>query len=81
MLVKEVDLAVVDTLGDGLSDLMGTSPLNHVEAGPPVLCLGAGRSTDEQAVPELALEVVLLDVIGEEGGDFPDGMMVSFDST
>lgn len=71
MLVEKVDAAIIDTLGDGLSDLMGTPPLNHVEAGPSVLSLGAGRGTDEETVPKLALQVVLLDVVGEERGDFP----------
>lgn len=71
MLVEEVDAPLVDTLGDGLSDLVRAPALNHVEAGPPVLRLGARRRADEERVAELALEVVLLDVVGEEGGDFP----------
>lgn len=71
MLVEEVDAPLVDALGDGLADLVRAPPLNHVEAGPPVLRLGARRRADEERVAELALEVVLLDVVGEEGGDFP----------
>lgn len=73
MLVEEVDAPLVDALGDGLADLVRAPPLNHVEAGPPVLRLGAGRRADEERVAELALEVVLLDMVGEEGGDFPGG--------
>ena len=71
MLVEEVDAALVDALGDGLADLVRAPPLNHVETGPPVLRLGAGRRADEEAVAQLALQVVLLDVVGEERGDLP----------
>lgn len=39
MLIEELDIAVVDTLGNLLSDLMRTSPLDHVEPRPSVLRL------------------------------------------
>jgi hypothetical protein len=41
MLVEEVDVSVVDALGDLLSDLVGRSALDHVEARPSVLSFGA----------------------------------------
>lgn len=74
MLIEKVDATLVDSLGDGLADLVGASPLDHVQLRPAVLGLDTGRGTDEEVVLELALEVVLLDVIGQEGGNFPAGL-------
>ena len=68
MLVKELDAALVDSLGDGLSDLMGRPALNHVQLGPTVLSLSAGGGADEKVVLHLALEVVLLDMVGHRDG-------------
>jgi hypothetical protein len=70
VLVEELDVAVVDALGDLLADLVGTAALDHVEAGPAVLGLGAGGGADEQVVFEFTLEAIPLDVVGEGGGDF-----------
>jgi len=70
VLVKEVDLALVDALGNGLANLVRASPLNHVERSPSAFSLGAGRSATEEAVAHFALKVVLLNMVCEEGGDF-----------
>lgn len=76
MLVEEVDATLVDTLGDGLADLMGTPALNHIKSRPAVLGLSSGRGSDKKAVLELSLQVVLFDVVGEEGGHLPvDGWL------
>ena len=66
MLVEEVDAPLIDTLRDRLADLVRAPPLNHVQRSPPVLGLGAGRRTHEQAVSQLTLQAVLLDVVGQE---------------
>lgn len=73
MFVEKVDGAIVNALGDGLADLVRTPALDHVQAGPAVLRLGARRGSDEERVAQLALQVVLLDVVGQEGGHFPVG--------
>ena len=68
MLVEEIDAPLVNTLSDRLADLVRAPSLNHVERGPPVLSLGAGRGTDEQTISQLPLQAILLDVVGQEGG-------------
>ena len=55
VLVEEVDAALVDTLGNGLADLMGTPALDHIKSRPAVLGLGSGRGSDKKAVLELSL--------------------------
>jgi hypothetical protein len=70
VLVEELDIAIVDAPGNVLADLMGASALDHVEAGPAVLGLGARGGADEEVVFELALESIPLDVVGEGGGYF-----------
>lgn len=71
MFVEEVDATLVDALGDGLANLVRAPALDHIQSRPTVLCLGSGGSSDEETVPELSLEVVLLDVICQEGGNLP----------
>ena len=71
MLVEELDIAIVDALGNILADLMRTPPLDHVEAGPAVLGLGPRRGAYEEIVLELALQSILLHVVGESGWHFP----------
>ena len=71
MLVEEVDATLVDALGNVLADLVRSATGDHVESSPAVLGLGAGRGTDEEAVLELALEAVLLDVVSEHSRDLP----------
>lgn len=63
MLIKKLNIARINSLCNLLSDLVRASPLNHVESGPAVLGLRAGRGSDEQAVLEFALEVVFFDVV------------------
>jgi hypothetical protein len=76
MLVEELDVAVVDTLGDLFTNLMGRPALDHVEACPSVLSLSARRSANEEVVLQLALEVVLLDMIGHGSGNLPAIVLV-----
>ena len=71
VLIKEVDASLVDSLGDGLPDLMRRSALNHIKSRPAVLGLSARGGTDEQGVLQLSLKVVLLNVVGEHGWDLP----------
>lgn len=71
MLVEEVDAARVDALGNVLADLVRASAVDHVESGPSVLSLGTGRGANEERVLELALEVVLLDIVGHGDRDLP----------
>ena len=71
MLIEELDLAIVDALGDLLADLMRAATLDHVEFSPAVLRIRAGRGTHEEGVLQLALQVVLLDVIRQGGRDLP----------
>jgi hypothetical protein len=79
MLIKEFDLTTVDSLGDFLSDLMGTASLNHVQSCPTVLRLGAGRGTDEQIVLQLTLQAVLFDMVGHGNWNHPESS-VSFNN-
>lgn len=71
MLIKKVDLPRVQPFGNRLSNLVRTTALNHVQIGPAALRLGTGRGTHEQLVSQLALEVVLLDMVCQCGGNFP----------
>lgn len=70
MLIEELNLATVDPLGDLLSDLVRAPSLNHVQASPAVLRLRAGGGAHEEGVLELALQVVLLDVVCQGRWDF-----------
>jgi hypothetical protein len=70
MLIEELDVAIVDALGNLLADLVRASALNHVQSRPAVLRLCAGRSANEECVFQLALEAILLDVICQSCGDF-----------
>jgi hypothetical protein len=71
VLVEEVDAARVDTLGDILADLVRASSVDHVERSPSVLGLGTSRGTDKERVLHLALEVVLLDIVGHSSRNLP----------
>ena len=77
MLIEELDLAIVDALGDLLADLMRAATLDHVETSPAVLRLRAGRSTHEEGVLQLALQVVLLDVVSQGGRDLPTSSLAT----
>lgn len=76
MLVEELDLAIVDSLGNLLADLVRATALDHVQTGPAVLSVGTGRSTHEQVVLQLSLKVILLDMVGESSGHDPEGEML-----
>lgn len=65
MLVKEVDATLVDTLGNGLSNLMRSTTVNHVQIRPSVLSIGTRRGTNEKRISQLTLEVVLLNMVGK----------------
>lgn len=69
MLVKEVDSAFVDALGNLLANLMGAPSLNHVQGGPSILSFSTRRCADKQGVPQLPLQSVLLDMVGHIGRD------------
>lgn len=71
VLVEKVDTARVNTLGDVLADLMRASSVDHVERSPSVLGLGTSRCTDKERVLHLALEVVLLDIVGHSRRNHP----------
>jgi hypothetical protein len=55
MLIKELNLSIIDALGDFLSDLVRATAFNHVQASPAILRLCTGRGTHEEGVFELAL--------------------------
>lgn len=71
MLIEELDVAGVDSLGDFLSNLVRAAALNHVQVRPTALGVCAGGGTDKQVVLQLSLEAVRLDVIGQRIGDHP----------
>jgi hypothetical protein len=71
MLIKEIDLAVVDTLGNFLSNLMRASTTDHVQLRPSVFSLGSRGGSDEETVFQLSLEIVFLDMVGKHGWNFP----------
>ena len=71
VLIKKVDLPSVQPLGNILSNLMRTPPLNHVQLSPSTLRLSTRRGTHEQSISHLSFEFVLLDVVCQSGRDFP----------
>ena len=71
MLIEEFDVSIVDALGNLLSNLMRRAPFDHVKSRPPILSFGTRRSTDKEVVLQLTLQIVLLDMIGQGGGDLP----------
>ena len=74
MLVEEFDVAVVDTLGNILADLMRRAALDHIQAGPPILSLGTGGGADEEIVFQFTLESISLDMVGQCSWNFPNGV-------
>lgn len=78
MLVEKVDASRVDSLGNILADLVRASSVDHVESSPSVLGLGTCRGADEEGVLHLALEVVLLNVVGHGSWDLPVGESARF---
>lgn len=74
MLVEEFDVAVVDTLGNILADLMRRAALDHVQAGPPILSFGTGGGANEEIVFQFTLESVSLDMVGQCSWNFSSGV-------
>jgi hypothetical protein len=81
MFVEELDPALIDALGNFLADLVRRPPLDHIKSCPSVFRLGSRRRTDEQRVLQLSLQVILLHMIGEGGGYFPEHLDQSSDIT
>jgi hypothetical protein len=75
VLVEKVDSAVVDPFGNCLANLVRRSALNHIQASPSVLGLSTRGCPNEQAISQLPLQVVLLYVVGEVGGDLSIGLV------
>jgi len=71
VLIEELNVVVVDSLCDIFADLVRSTSLDHVKLSPAVLCLGSRTGANEEVVLELSLEIVLLDMVGEGGGDLP----------
>jgi len=69
VLVEELNVVVVDASCDVFANLMRSTALDHVELSPSVLGLSSRAGTNEEVVLELPLEIVLLDMVGERGGD------------
>lgn len=78
MLVEELDVAIIDALRNLLSNLMRRPPLNHIQPRPSILRLRTRGRADEKIVLELPLEVVLLDMVCQGRGDFPDTAALVF---
>ena len=64
MLIKELDIPLINALCYLFPHLMGRPPLDHIEARPSVLGFGARGGTYEEVVLEFALQAVLFDVVG-----------------
>lgn len=79
MLVKELNIPVIDPFRNLLADLMWTSTLDHIKSGPSILRLGTRRRADEEAVLEFSLEIVFLDVVRKSSRDFSAGSSVPSD--
>lgn len=71
MLVEEIDLASIKPLGNLLADLVRATALNHLQIGPAVLRLGTGRRSHEERIPQFSLQVILLNVVCQSGGNLP----------
>jgi hypothetical protein len=70
MLIEKLDVAVIDSSGDVLADLVGGPPLDHIETRPSVFGFGARRSADEEVEFEFTLQIVFFNMVCEGGGDF-----------
>ena len=69
MLVKELDVSIIDTFSNLLPYLMRTPPLNHIQGRPAILGFSAGRRAHEKRVFKFALQTILLDVVCEHRWD------------
>lgn len=70
MLVEELDITIVDALCNFLTYLMRRTALDHVIAGPSVFSFGPRGRAYEEVVLELALEVILFNMVGKGSRDF-----------
>jgi hypothetical protein len=64
MFVEELDISIVDSTCNFFTHLMRRPPLNHIQPRPSILRLRARRRTHKEVVLELALQIVLLDMVG-----------------
>jgi hypothetical protein len=64
MFIEKLDVAIVDALGNFFANLMRRPALDHVQACPSVLRLSARRSANEEVILELALKVVVFNMVG-----------------
>ena len=70
MLVAHTDAAFVDAGGDVLAGLVRPAAVDHVIFSPAVFGLGTDGGADEQVELPLALQVVLLNVLGNGDGHY-----------
>lgn len=63
MLIEEVDLARINALGNLLAHLVRATALNHLQVCPAILGFRTRRSTHEERVLQLSLQVILLDMV------------------
>jgi len=73
MLVKELYISIVDPLRNRLANLMWCPSLDHVQGCPSILGLSSGGGAHEEGVLQLALQVVLFDMVCEHCWDLPVG--------
>jgi hypothetical protein len=69
MFIKELDIRLINTPGNLLSNLMRAPPLNHIQFRPTILRLSPGGRAHEKGVFHLSLQAILLYVIREHFGD------------
>lgn len=63
MLVEELDVAIVNTLGNFFAYLMRRPSFNHVETSPSVLRLGTRTRAHKKVILQLALKAVTLNMV------------------
>jgi hypothetical protein len=71
MFVKELDVPIVNSLRNGFPNLMRGPSFDHIQCRPAVFRLSSRARTHEQGIFQLALQVVLFDMICEHCRDFP----------
>lgn len=71
MLIKKLDVSIVDPPCNLLANLVRAATLNHVQSCPTILRLSTRRRANKQGVLEFALKPVLLDIVGQSSRDFP----------
>lgn len=71
MLIEEFDVAIVDPSRNLFSNLMRRPALNHIQSRPSVLRLSARRRANKKIVLELALKIILLNMVCKSCGNLP----------